>query len=240
MISYEFDSGIAVVTIERAERANALDAVHWEDLAAAVSRADDERARVVLLTGAGRTFCAGGDLNEKDYLRLLAGVDASMAAIGGIKAPVVAYVNGLAIGAGLQIVVACDLRVGSPTSRFAIPAAAISKPAHPTLIQRIVAHAGVGAARAMLLGGEQLEATRAHQLGLLDRIGTLEDALEWATAISGYAPLVLEFFKRELAIEDDSGTPRYELFLEHLLASDDYAEALRAHDEGRAPKFTGK
>lgn len=240
MITYELSSGVAEVTIDRAARANALDAAHWEELASAVARADSDDARVVLLTGAGRNFCAGGDLSEPDYPRLLAGVGASMDAIAGVRAPVVAYVNGPAIGAGLQVVVACDLRVASETARFAIPAAAISKPAHPTLIQRIAAHAGTGAARAMLLGGEALSVERAHGLGLVDRIGTLAESREWARSIAGYAPLVVEFFKRELTVLAEDATPRYEAFLERLLASDDYAEALRAHDEGRPPSFSGR
>lgn len=234
------DGAVGLVTIARSEKANALDAQHWWDLAGAVTDLDTRGLRAIVIAGQGRTFCAGGDLDETDYDSLLKGCEATVNAITEAAAPVIAHVNGPAIGAGLQLAVACDLRVASPTARFSIPAASISKPAHPTLIRRIVAHVGVGAARAMLLGGDALDLDRARALGLVDRLGDLDAAIEWATAIAGYAPLVVEYFKRELIVADEAGTSRYEAFMQVLLASDDFAEAGRAHGEKRAPRFVGR
>ena len=243
MIKYELRGDrqdVCLITLARKERANALDADHWGALAVSVRRAAREAARVIVLTGDGRTFCAGGDLNEPDYDALLKNCTDCMQAISSVPVPVIASVNGPAIGAGLELVVACDLRVAGPTARFAIPAAAISRPANPTLIQRITAHAGVGAARAMLLGGDHLAVERAYALGLVDRLGNLSDALDWAQSIAGYAPLVVSYFKKELLVADESGGTRYSQFLNELLGSEDYAEATKAQTEKRPPVYLGR
>jgi enoyl-CoA hydratase len=236
------DERVRVVTIVRPERANALDAAHWTELADALNEANGDGARAIVLTGAGRSFCAGGDLHEPDYDALLKSCEDCMTALTSSPAPVIAYVNGPAIGAGLQLAVTCDLRVASPAAKFAIPAAAISRLVHPGVIRRMSALAGVGAATALLIGGETVTADRAYQLGLVDRIGEVDAALDWAGEIAGYAPLSLQFFKQELvAVAGKAdGRGRYEESLQRLVASDDYAEAHRAHLEKRPPQFNGR
>ena len=240
MILTEVKDKVTLVTMARPERANALDAQHWSDLAAAVRAGTDRGARAMVITGEGRTFCAGGDLNETNYAALLAACDETLDAITSAPSPVIAYVNGPAIGAGMQLAITCDLRVAEPSARFAFPAAAISRPVQPTVIQRLAAVAGVGAARAFLLGGEQIDGERAHQIGLVDRLGELAVAVDWAHAISEYAPLVMEFLKQELLVADATAQQRYEEFLDRLLASKDYAEAALAHQEKRPPRFIGR
>jgi enoyl-CoA hydratase len=231
---------VQVITIARPDRANALDAEHWAELAVAFNNANAEGARAIVLTGRGRSFCAGGDLREPDYDRLLKACDECMTAITDSPAPVIVHVNGPAIGAGLQLAITCDLRVADPSAWFAIPAAAISRPVQPAVIRRMAALAGVGGAAAMLLGGDSLSAERAHQLGLVNRLGDLDAAVDWACGIAGYAPLPLRFFKQELLGADVDDQARYREFLARLLASRDFAEAGRASAEKRPPVFEGR
>jgi enoyl-CoA hydratase len=237
---HDDDGRVQVITIIRPDRANALDAEHWAELAVAFNEANTEGARAIVLAGRGRSFCAGGDLHEPDYNRLLKSCDDCMTAITSSPAPVIAHVNGPAVGAGLQLAITCDLRVADSSAWFAIPAAAISRPVQPGVIRRMAALAGVGGATAMLLGGDSLTADRAHQLGLVDRLGDLDATLDWACGIAGYAPLPLRFFKQELLGADVDDQERYSEFLARLLSSRDFAEAGRAGAEKRPPVFEGR
>jgi enoyl-CoA hydratase len=231
---------VQLVTIDRPERRNALGVKGWSDLADAILAAREEEARVIVVTGAGSAFSAGADLNESNYVALAEQCERSLVAISSAPMPVIACVNGPAIAAGLQLAVACDLRVAGPTAKFGIPAAAISRPVNPALVHRIAERAGLGAATAMFIGGEVLDVETAHRLGLVERLGDLEDALGWADTIAGYAPLLLENFKTELAGVLDVDQPRFRSFVDTVVASDDYSEALLAHREKRKPRYTGR
>jgi enoyl-CoA hydratase len=231
---------VSLLTLDRPERRNALDTPHWKALADAVRKAGQQGARAIAITGAGSSFCAGGDLNEPDYRALAEASDDCLEAITSVPVPVIAHVNGPAVGAGLILAVTCDLRVAEPTARFAIPAAAISRPVHPAVIRMLVAHAGIGASRAMLLGGEWLEADRAYQLGLVNRLGDLSQALGWGNAIADYAPLLVEYFKEELLVADEQDSPSFHQLVKKVLDSEDYAEAALANQEKRPPRFVGR
>ncbi len=198
-----------LLTLDRQDRRNALDVEHWVLLAAAVEKAAGQGARAIVLTGAGSAFCAGADLNDITIEDMAEQVEGTFSAVRDTPIPVIAHVNGPAIGAGTQLAVSCDLRVVGPKGRFRIPAAQISLPVHPGTIRRLVALAGMGAARAILLGGDWVGAERAYTLGLADRMGDLNDAIGWASEISGYAPLVLRYFKDQLQLANPSDLQRY-------------------------------
>lgn len=239
MIDYQIKGRVALVNLNRPERANALDAAHWQDLAKTIRCAPDDGARAIVLSGSGNNFCAGGDLNEPDYDSLVEHCQGTMDAIAASPAPVVAFVNGPAIGAGCQLAISCDLRVGGNTARFAFPAASISLGAHPTFIQQMIASAGYPLAKALLLGGEAIEIDQALKSTLVHRAGTHLDAVSWGEQIASYAPIVLDYFKKELAVSAPGGDARFAGFLAKLLASDDYAEAQRARVDNRSPNFMG-
>ncbi len=229
-----------LLTLDRQDRRNALDVEHWMSLAAAVEETTRHGARAIVLTGAGSAFCAGADLNDITVEDMAEQVEDAFRAVRDTPIPVIAHVNGPAVGAGTQLAVSCDLRVAGPQGRFRLPAAQISLPVHPGTIRRLVALAGMGAARAILLGGDWIGADRAYALGLADRMGDLDDAISWASEISGYAPLVLRFLKEELQLANPPDSGGYRETVRAILDSEDFAEAMRARKEGRPPAYTGR
>ncbi|MBY8858650.1 enoyl-CoA hydratase/isomerase family protein [Nocardia sp. CA2R105] len=242
MIRHERLQGglVSQIVVDRQERRNALDPEHWSALTSAIAEAREQGARAVVLTGAGSTFCAGGDLNS-DPAETGARLEDAFEAIRRSPVPVLAHLNGPAIGAGAQLAVTCDLRVMSPAADLRVPAAAISLPVSPGTIRRIVALAGVGAARAMLIGGDVLNADRAFALGLADRVGELAVAVEWAGRIAGYAPLLVAYFKEQLQVEDLPGDAcEFEATIGWVRQTEDYADSVAARRERRRPVFVGR
>ncbi len=231
---------VSLITLDRPERRNALDTEHWQALAASVQEAAAAGARAIVVTGAGTVFSAGGDLNEPDIVSLADAIEYAFSVVREVPVPVLAHVNGPAVGAGVQLAVSCDLRVADPAARFGIPAAAISLPVNPGTIDRIVALAGTGAARSMLIGGDWLPADRAHALGLVDRLGGLGSALAWAQDIAGYAPLLLGYFKARLQIGNPAESEQFDQILARVKRSEDYAESVLARKERRKPRYVGR
>lgn len=212
----------------------------WASLASTVREAPSRGARVLVVTGAGSAFCAGADLTDISVEEMAEQVERAFEAVRQVPLPVIAQVNGAAVGAGLQLVVSCDLRVVASAGRFRLPAAAISLPVHPGTICRLVALAGMGPARAILLGGDWISAERALALGLADRLGDLDDAVSWAEEIASFAPLVLRYFKAQLQVPQPADSSGYERTFAEILSSEDFAEFTRSRAEGRSPRYIGR
>ena len=166
----------------------------------------------------------------------------------GFPAPVIAAVNGPALGAGMQLAVACDLRVAAPNATFGIPAARLGVMISSANVVRLVALCGPAAARDVLLTARVLTVDEAEPLGLVQR--RADDALgaarELATELAGFAPLSQSGHKRALALIAASGAipadARAELAgLESAaFESDDLQEGLAAFAEKRPPRFAGR
>ena len=234
------DGRVLLVTLDRPERRNALQAEQWAALAAVVREAPDKGARVIVLTGAGTAFCAGADLNDISPEAMAEQLEGVYRAVREAPVPVIAYVNGPAVGAGAQLALHCDLRVVAARGRFRIPAAVISMLVDPVTIRRLVEIAGMGPAYAVLLGADWIGAERAYTLGLADRTGELDDAVAWASEISGFAPLVLRYLKEQLRSAQPLDSDAYQEALRATVESEDFAEALQALDEKRPPVYKGR
>ena len=154
-----------------------------------------------------------------------------------VPVPVLAAVNGPAIGAGAQLALACDLRIVAPEARFAIPAARLGIAVNPWTIRRLALLAGTGTAQAVLIGGETLDADAALRCGLASRLGDLGAALAWARDLSGLAPLSLAYAKKALNEPDRAELAKD---FEACWASDDAAEGQRARADKRPPRFRGR
>lgn len=201
LILYESDpdAGIARITLNRPERLNALNDQMQAEIADAVARADaDAGARVVIVTGSGRAFCAGGDLdqlggsdngggsgwssgNADEIRRSFRLAQEMILGVQRCEKPVIAMVNGVAAGAGLDLACACDIRIGTPSSRFISSYVRIGLfPGFggTWLYPRTLG--SLGRAAEMLFTGDFLEADEAYRLGFLNRLVD-EDALEAAT-----------------------------------------------------------
>ena len=231
---------VALVTIDRRQRRNALDAAACEALGDAVTGAASGGAAVVVLTGAGGHFCAGGDLATVTEDRFLAALRSALDAVVAVPVPVIAAVEGVALGAGLQLAVACDLRVAAPDSRFGIPAAKLGLMLDHWSVQRLALLAGHGPARAMLLAAEEVDGATAVRLGLAQREGRLDDALAWAAEVAELAPLTLAGHKLALnRLEPRLSDPDVEQARRRAWGSADLAEGIAAFAERRAPRFGG-
>jgi len=233
---------VAVITIDRAERRNALDHEALEQLLEAHAGAG--ACRVLVLTGAGGHFCAGADLSGvedasfTDLLRTVLGT------LRDDPRPILAACDGAALGAGTQLAVACDLRVATPEARFGIPAAKLGLAVDHWTVERLALLAGHGPARAMLLGAETYGGDEAHRLGLVQRLGDLDAALGWADEIAALAPLTIAAHKAALnTLEMPVGTgddPAVQAAVARAWSSEDLQEGIAAFRDRRRPSFRGR
>jgi enoyl-CoA hydratase len=248
MISQHRDGDIAVIEIDRHERRNALDAAHCDGLRAAVREQAAAGARALVITGAGSSFCSGADLGGfgdgvyDDTFR--DALYAMLAAITGTAVPVIAAVNGPAIGAGAQVALACDLRVAAPAAAFAVPTARLGLAVDPWTIRRLTALAGGATAQTVLIGCDTLDAAAALRCGLASRLGDLAAALAWARELATLAPLTLAYSKQVLNSESEPASDPADSELlkayEACWTSEDRAEGQRARADKRTPQFRGQ
>lgn len=242
-IHHEVRGHVAIVTIDRPERRNALDSQGLDDLAAAVeSVSSDPHTRVMVLTGVDGNFCAGADLNAVEEAEFGQRVRSVLLAVKDTSFPTIAAVEGAALGAGTQLAVACDLRVATSDSRFGVPAARLGLMVDQWTVSRIVALAGQGPTRSMLLGGELMTGEAAHSVGFVHRLGGLDTALNWADEISALAPLTLAGHKLALnaIVDEGEGGDEFWAAYARAWASKDLQEGLSAFAERRRPVFHGR
>src|SRR5437899_10025968 len=159
-----------------------------------------------------------------------------------MEIPVVAPVEGAALGAGTQLAIACDLRVAAPSARFGIPAAKLGPMVDHWTVQRLALLAGHGPARALLLAADVLDGESAVRLGLAQRLGDLEAAVAWAAEIATLAPLTIRGHKLmlnrlEAALGDD---PEVGEAFARAWTSADLREGIAAFHDRRPPAFRGE
>ena len=247
---------VDVAIIDRPERRNALNAELCYELSVVIERDDGRRALVV--GGAGeKAFCAGADLARRstDVGGLEhGGADSFRPAFDRLvdliveqPVPVVAAVNGAALGAGMQLAVACDLRVVAEHATFGIPAARLGVMLSAPNIARLASVVGQAMARDVLLSGRVLDIDTAERVGLVQRraVDALSAAEELAEEIADLAPLSAAGHKRALNLIAEgqlTSAMRAELdeLAESAFASEDLQEGLAAFDEKRAARFYGR
>jgi enoyl-CoA hydratase len=237
VIHVDWRDAVVVVTIDRPFRRNAVDHEALVAIRAAIDDARAKEARALVLTGAGGTFCAGADLNGVEGSEFAVAVRATLDGLTEMPAVTIAAVEGAALGAGTQLAAACDLRVATPGSRFGIPAARLGLVVDRWTVLRMVELVGGGTARAMLLAAETIDGEEAQRLGFVQRLGGLDDAVEWAVAIAALAPLTVSGHKTILERPDDAAAisdARARAWSSH-----DAAEGRRAFLEKRPARFTG-
>ena len=240
MIGHDRVGDVAVLTLDRPDRRNALDIEHCVALRDAVEEAAAAGARALVITGAGTSFCSGADFGEVYGEGFRDALYAALRAIRRCPLPVVAAVNGPAIGAGTQLVIACDLRVAGDAAVFAVPTARIGLAVDPWTIRRLATLAGAGVAAALLVGCEQIDVATAHACGLVNRIGGVEAACDWAAEIAVLAPLTLAYSKQALhELAPAEVSPELNEAFERCWSSADLEEAQRARAERREPVFRG-
>lgn len=242
MIGIERVGDVTTIELQRPERRNALNSELVDSLREAVEKSAADDVRAIVLTGAGTVFCAGADLSGDVFAADFPDKATALnKAIDAVPVPVIAALNGPAIGAGVQLAMICDLRVVAPGAYFQFPIARYGLALDNWSIRRLASLAGHGRARAMLLAAEKLDAETALLTGMANRIGDLADAQTWAAEIAGMAPLSVRHSKRVLnddgAYEVQSALHK-ELF-DRAWGSQDVIEAQIARVEKRPARFQG-
>lgn len=232
------DGDVAVLTLTRPDRRNALNTDLCLAIHAAVDEAVGSGARAIVVTGEGSSFCSGADLGGVYGHEFLDALYGMLHHLAHVPVPLVAAVNGPAIGAGTQLAMACDLRVADATAKFAVPTVRNGMAVDAWTIRTLAALAGTGRARRLMIAGESLDRDEALHCGLADRAGTLDDALAWAADIARLAPLAIAHNKLVLngSSADDAAI---EQSFRDVWASEDVKEAAAARLEKRQPIFRG-
>jgi 2-(1,2-epoxy-1,2-dihydrophenyl)acetyl-CoA isomerase len=257
------DDGVRTLTLDRPERLNAVNVALSEELPRAVTEAGaDDAVRVLVLTGAGRAFCAGLDLDPANLAYWLQQQGASrtarlddlewvgrwVLALVECPKPVIAAINGVAAGAGLGLALAADIRLmsatASVTSGFARRGLATDTGVSYFLPRLI----GLSRAADIILTARDVPAEEAERIGLVSRVlpaeGFAAAVADYAAQLAAGAPIALTLSKRLLAASTDTNLHthlRRELSaIRTCFATDDVSEALRAFAEKRPPHFTGR
>jgi enoyl-CoA hydratase len=251
----EIAEGVATVWIDRQEALNALNQEVLAQLDAAfVQLADEKALRAVILTGAGKSFVAGADIKEmQDFTPAQARAFAKRGAqvmrrIETFPHPVIAAVNGFALGGGCELALCCDVRIASEKAKVGLPEVGLGVIPGFGGTQRLARAVGRSTSKLMLFTGEVLAAPRALEIGLFDQVVAPEQlmprCLEIARAIAAKGPVAVAFCKLavnhgvEASLEHGLGFET-ELFAQ-AFGTQDQKEGMRAFVEKRAAKFRGE
>lgn len=246
---------VSTATISRPDALNALNQEVLRELKEVLAQVERDRSvRVLILTGAGKAFVAGADIREMNgsdaegihrYIELGQGV---MNAIESLPIPVIAKVNGFALGGGLELALACDAIFASSQAKVGQPEVNLGIIPGFGGTQRLTRRAGVGVAKRLILSGEILSAEEAFQLGVVEKV-TSPDTLDaevqkFAELIASKGPAAVAEAKRILNRAPDStlaeGLSAEVLGFERLFGTSDRVEGMSAFFEKRVPKFSGK
>lgn len=211
-ISVEVDAGVAVITLRRPEVLNALDSHTHRAMAAAIDTIDrDDGVGAVVIAAEGRAFCSGSDLREigqlsgraeQEYVALDFSTKNRIAAC---TKPVIAAIQGHCVGGGLELALACDLRIAATDAMFAMPEVTLGSLPGSGGLQRLPQVVGAGIAKEWILCGRRVAADEAHLRGLVNRVvepeQLLATALELASGLAAKSPLAVRLAKVALAPE---------------------------------------
>lgn len=257
-LGFESDRGVARLTLQRPEVLNSFNAEMARELCDALATvAGDDTLRAVLLTGAGRAFCAGQDLAEAaprsdgtlpdlgDFVRR--GYNPIVRAIRTLEKPLVCAVNGVAAGAGANLALACDIVIASSQASFIQSFAKIGvipDSGGTFILPRIV---GLQRATALTMLAEKLDAAKALEWGMIYKVVEPEKLLEVAMETASYLAtqptrglgLIKRGFNRSLGVDLDAQLAYEEDLQREAGRTQDYAEGVRAFLEKRKPRFEG-
>ena len=259
LLRFEVGDGIATITLNRPEKLNAFTNEMLEDWLAALERCrTDPEVRVIVITGTGRAFTTGGDIEGFSAsakqtpadikARLVDGIQRLPRKMSEIDKPIIAALNGFATGGGLDVALGCDIRFAAESARFAETYARmglIPGAGGAWLLPRIV---GTAKALELFWGCEWVEAAEAERIGLVNKVfpdaALMESTYAFARKVAEGAPIAVQMLKRvvRLGLDKDLATA-LDLVASNMTivrSSEDHAEAVAAFKEKRKPRFTGR
>jgi enoyl-CoA hydratase len=254
-VKVERDGEVAVLTIDRQDKMNALNAQVQEEIAEAFATISPGEIRTIIVTGAGeKAFVAGADVGG---MRAMSALEVRefgrigtrmMDAIEGTPVPVIAAINGFALGGGAEIALACDIRIAAENARFGFPEVTVGIMPGAGGTQRLPRVVGSGVARELVFTGRVIDAKEAKEVGLVNRVvgegEALEAAKEMARQIAGNAPVAVKNAKTAMNIARNtdlaSGIEHEGDLFALLFATEDAREGMTAFSERRRPEFKGR
>jgi len=251
------DGAVATLTLNRADRMNAIDMATMAALRAAVDELWGDRAiRCVIVTGAGeKAFCAGADLKERAGMtpdqvrRFLKNIREVMTEIEDLPKPVIAAVNGLALGGGTELALACDIRIAADTATLGLTETTLAIIPGAGGTQRLPRLVGKGRAKELIFTGRRVEAAEALAIGLVEEVVPAAELLDRARALAARivettGPVAVAQAKfainRGLEVDLQTGLAIEAKAYEVTIPTRDRTEALQAFGEKRKPVFTGE
>lgn len=253
-ILYEVQGPMALITIDRAEKHNAISLATLDELQHAARRAaQDDAVRVITITGAGtRAFASGSDLSEvlhRDLHKALEPIVQGLAEqLERTPKPTIAAINGICMGGGLEVALGCDLRIATPNARFATPEGKLGIIPGGGATARLPRIVGRGWGMEMLLMGEPIDAERALSIGLVTRLVEPDELIPEARRMAEHLARFAPFVPRTMKAMVHSGMEASlagALMLEKyaqgaLVQTEDKVEGISAFLEKRDPKFKGR
>ncbi|MFN0027592.1 MAG: enoyl-CoA hydratase/isomerase family protein [Acidimicrobiales bacterium] len=245
---------VAIFTFDRPGRLNALGSDSVALLHAALDEvAADPSARVIVVTGAGRAFCAGADISEMQamtgppqFTRFVQGLTEGLDRLAAAPQPSIAAINGLALGGGFELALACDLRIASPTARLGVPEILLGVLPGAAGTQRLARQLPVAVAKYLIMTGDPITAEQALGYGLLNAVveDPLPAAMELAERLASGPPKALAAAKRLVdvggALPLAAGIILERETVTNLFATADRSEGMTAFLEKRPPRFVGQ
>jgi enoyl-CoA hydratase/carnithine racemase len=251
-LSVARDGAVAVLTIDRPDKRNAMTARMWADLPGVLADvADDPAVRVLVVTGAGGSFCAGADISD-----LLGGADpddpmadvrrdnlAAQTALRSFPKPSIAMIRGHCIGGGVEIATACDLRFTDPTGVFGVTPAKVGIVYAPTSTRTLMDLVGPATTKYLLFSGEFIDAPTALRTGLVDRLvdaADLESEVHrFAAVLASRSALTQRATKEVVAAlaDGEDGASAVGRWYRETVSSGELAEGVTAFTERRPPRF---
>ena len=254
-VKVEREDGIAVLTIDRQEKLNALDRQVVEEIGQALLELEAERPRAIVVTGAGeRAFIAGADIRAMSVMDPIEAKQfseighAAMALLDRSPVPTIAAVNGFALGGGCEVAIACDVRIAAENASFGFPEVGLGILPGMGGTQRLPRLIGPALAKELIFTGRRIRADEAREIGLVNRVvgqgEALNSAMELAAEISANGPLAVRHAKaaanRALDVDLVSGLEYEADQFALLFATEDAREGMNAFSEKRKPKFEGR